>query len=253
MQYFYVRKTFSILGVSSPTPTGSFLDTTNIRVGDYFLVTGDGANNKVYLRDSNSPITNSEVSPQPEINVDKVLSILDNTEWMRTGSTAYTQQAVLSVGAAILLAIEQYNEGVTRPKPLGLSNFPETIDELKILDYSSDDTAKGHLEDYYAALSTYYATPNTANATAVNNAAENVQNYILTETDYNKLASAVLNIQLYLKQYVEDEFVSVSQAIQDYIDGLSAYTSDPNALMIKSGTSQPAAVVGKYYIWFDTN
>jgi len=333
MAYFYVRKTFTTLATANE-------NTTDIRVGDYFLVSSDNSNSGIYKRDQNTPsVISTKITSQPGVaptktvtsyavtlnsnivvgtstahgflvgdkifingatgteqvklngewtitqktddtftfsvssnfdstgslstnlgvlryGFDRVLSLLDNSEYINTGGTPpYLRFSLLSLSSAVLIAVQQYKTGATQPIPLGLSTFPVSIDELKILDYSSDGTAAGHLSAYYSALATYYSNPTITNADLVNAKAANVQNYILTETDYNKMSSAIMNIQLYLAQYMEDEFTSVTSVLNSQLGSAAEYINDVNALMVKISDTDPAVkgYGGRYYIWFDTN
>jgi hypothetical protein len=250
MAYYYVKKTYT---TNQTNITTTFNGSGTLSIGDYFLLAGQSTatENGVYLRDSLS--VNTKLATQPTISTDSIISVLDDQEWKRTATNTYTQQSALSAGAAIRLAVLNYNSGATKPVPVGTSSFPDSIDELKILDYSSDISASGHLEDYYDALKTFYTSPSASNANAVEAAAANVQNYILTETDYNKLASAVMNTQLYIKQYLEDQFTAVGDAIDAYINQSDSYVTDTNALMIKVSASDPNPdkEAARLYLWFD--
>lgn len=222
--------------------------------GDYFLLTGQStaSENGVYLRSNG---VNSKIASQPVTNTDSILSILDNQEWKRTGTNVYTKTSSLSAASAIQLAVLDYTSGATKPVPTGYSSFPEQIDLLKILDFSTEGNAKTALADYYQSLVTYYGNPSATNAESVRSKAAGVQAYILTESDYNLLAGAVMNIQLYLKQYLPDTLASFQASIQSFIDSSNEYylTEQHTYQTFVSASNPTTKTVGgadKTYLWF---
>lgn len=188
---------------------------------------------------------------------DLIISTLDNQEWYFTTTTRSVANTTLSAGSAIRAATYNYFQGATKPVPLGISSFPEQIDILKILDFSTETDGKEKLTAYYTAMANYYASPTTVNLTALDSAANDAKSYILTDEDYNKLAQSVMNTQLYLKQYLP-QISAVSQAQVDSIisNADSYYIQNAQAYTIFEGTSQPSAVTiggtNKNYMWFDT-
>jgi hypothetical protein len=249
MAYFYTKKVFANLTDA--------MSNASIYEGDFFLIAVDNTSTTgagVYKKTGTS--TYELLSTQP-ISTDSVIIILDDQEWKFFSGTTYKKQSALSAGAAIRLAVINYNSGATKPVPVGTSSFPDSIDVLKILDYSAETSAHVALKDYYTALSNFYTTPTSEKADIVQEKAIAVQNYILTETDYNKLASAVLNLQLYTKQYLEDQFVAVGDAIEAYINNSVAgyFAADKSGQLVFIGTSDPNGAgntTGRNYVWFDT-
>lgn len=186
---------------------------------------------------------------------DLILSVLDNAEYKRTATNTYTKSTTLSAASGIRAAIINATQGATKPLPLGASNFPEQIDLIKVLDYSTDTNASAALVNYYTALSNYYANPNAVNAESVRTQASAIQSYILTENDYNLLASAVMNIQLYLKQYLPSTLGAYQQTIQSFIDNSNDYYFGQTLSYATyvSPTTPPTKTIGgddKKYLWF---
>jgi hypothetical protein len=229
---------------------------SGVSIGDYFLLAGQSTSsqNGVYLREDS---VNTKLAVQPVIDVDLILSITQNQEWKRTGTNTFTLSASLSAAAGIRLAVLAYTEGATKPVPTGYSSFPEQIDILKILDYSSSTGIATSLSDYYTKLATYYSDPSVSNALDLNNAAAQIKSYVLTEQDYNLLASAVMNTQLFLKQYLPDILTAYVSAVDSFIGNqTSYYLQETNAYAIyynPDGSINPPVKdlnPPKTYFWF---
>jgi len=227
-----------------------------VSIGDYFLLTGQSTatENGVYLREDS---VNTKLAVQPVINVDLILSISQNQEWKRTDTNTFTLSATLSAAAGIRLAVLAYTEGATKPVPTGYSNFPEQIDILKILDYSSSTGIATSLSDYYTKLSAYYSDPSVSNALDLNNAASQIKSYVLTEQDYNLLAGAVMNTQLFLKQYLPDVLTAYVSAVDSFIGNQTEYyLQEPDGYAIyynEDGDVNPPVKdlnPAKTYFWF---
>jgi hypothetical protein len=246
--YFYVRR--------AETTNQNTSTYTGVAIGEYFLLTAQSTatENGVYLRENS---VNTKLADQPVIDVDLILSISQNQEWKRTDTNTFTLSATLSAAAGVRLAVLAYTEGVTKPVPTGYSNFPEQIDILKILDYSSSTGIATSLADYYTKLATYYSSPSVSNALDLNNAASQIKSYVLTEEDYNLLAGAVMNTQLYLKQYLPDILASYIGAIESFIGNQTEYyLQEPDGYAIyynEDGNVNPPVKdlnPPKTYFWF---
>jgi hypothetical protein len=212
--YYYVKRV-ETTNQNASTYTG-------VAIGEYFLLTAQSTatQNGVYLRESS---VNTKLADQPVIDVDLILSISQNQEWKRTDTNTFTLSATLSAAAGIRLAVLAYTEGATKPVPTGYSSFPEQIDILKILDYSTSTGIATSLADYYTKLSNYYTNPSISNSLDLNNAASQIKSYVLTEQDYNLLAGAVMNTQLYLKQYLPDVLAAYVSAVDSFIGNQTEY------------------------------
>jgi hypothetical protein len=190
-------------------------------------------------------------------NADLIISIQDNQEWTFATTTRSLASTTLSAGSAIRLATQAYFTGATNPVPLGISSFPEQIDVLKILDFSTEADGKEKLVAYYTAFTNYYADPSAANLALLNTAAFDAKAYILTDEDYNALAQSVMNTQLYLKQYLPQIAAVTEAQVESFVNNADQYyIQDANAYAVYESTSTPSAVtiggISKNYIWFDT-
>lgn len=91
---------------------------------------------------------------------------------------------------------------VDRPSKLGPSNFPTSIDQLKLLEYSSVPAGgqlEADLKKYYSIMSNVAGnTATQQDLTTLKDLMVRVRNYILTEDDYNLLADSIRTTQQYL-------------------------------------------------------
>ena len=207
-----------------------------------------------------APITGTAsgtVSSTIRANADLVISVLDNQEWTFITTTQSTASTTLSAGSAIRAATQAYFGGATNPVPLGISSFPEQIDVLKILDFSTEADGKEKLTAYYTAMANYYSNPSAANLALLDSAASDAKSYILTDEDYNSLAQSIMNTQLYLKQYLPQIAAVTEAQVESFVNNADDYyIQDSNAYTVYKSTTQPSSVViggtTKDYVWFDT-
>lgn len=158
---------------------------------------------------------------------------------------------------------------VDPPAQVGPSKFPATVDQLKLIEYSSVP-AGGKLEqdlrDYYTIMS----------SVASNNASEQdlvalkelmlrVRNYVLTEDDFNLMADAIRTTQSYVLASIEaadGNYELVSTVTQQYVNQLNewsewleqelaqvAVNKNLGAPIIYSETSPGPSAFG--YLWVD--
>jgi hypothetical protein len=244
-QYFYVKKVVT-------TNENELSYSSGVVTGDYVLFVGQttGTENGIYQ--INTASGNSKISTQPTAE-DFIISYSQNEEWKFVTGTTFTKSTVLGAGTAIRLAIQNYESSVTKPQPIGSSVFPEQIDTLKVIDFSTT-SAKTSLQAYHEALAAFYAAPGDTTLNNLTLATAAVQNYVLTESDYNKLASSIMNTQLYIKQYLNGSFEAISNAIDSYIIDRDDYISNYNATLIKTTSTDPnqnRTATQRHYIWYE--
>lgn len=134
---------------------------------------------------------------------------------------------------------------VDPPANIGPSKFPSSIDQLKVIEYSSIP-AGGQLEsdlhDYYSLLA------NVANNTAseqdlvkLKEIMLRVRNYVLTEDDFNLMADAVRTTQSYIKASLDaadGNYELVSSVAQQLVDQINDWSTWLEGELAKLATGQ---------------
>lgn len=153
----------------------------------------------------------------------------------------------------------------------GPSKFPTTIDQLKLIEYSSVP-AGGKLEqdlhDYYAIMANV-ASNNASeqDLVALKELMVRVRNYVLTEDDFNLMADAIRTTQSYVLASIEaadGNYELVSVVTQQYINQLNEWSKwlEDELAKIATRTSWGAPVIYSEdnpgpsafgYLWVDTS
>lgn len=157
------------------------------------------------------------------------------------------------------------------PQKLGPSQFPSSVDQLKIIEYSSVP-AGGQLENDLRQYYTLLASVASNNAsyqdlTTLKDLMVQIRNYVLTEDDYNLMADSIRTTQEYLVKSIEaadgnyELISSVAQQLVDQLNDWSVWLQGEIAtLASKKGLGAPV-VYGEVnpgpsaigYLWIDDN
>lgn len=169
-------------------------------------------------------------------------------------------------------------EPIAVPVQVGPSVFPNNIDQLKTIDYSSvpnDSILEAKLSRYYQLLSVVASNQATEeDLSELQRILLDVRNYVLTEEDFNLMADAVRTTQIYLKNAAEaniNNYKSVSVVLKDFVENMQEWTQSLNQRIDNIGTipslatgldysfgpNQPTQVPNGYensvYYWCDTS
>lgn len=179
----------------------------------------------------------------------------------------------------INLSLPQSLESIDVPVQVGPSSFPNNIDQLKTIDYSSipeDNILEQKLSRYYQLLS--IISSNNATEKEISELQRimlDVRNYVLTEEDFNLMADAVRTTQIYLKNAADanvNNYTAMTTAIKVLSDELNQWTQHLNNMIetlgqipsivsnqdYSFGPNQPTKAPDNYnpgdtYYWVDTN
>lgn len=131
------------------------------------------------------------------------------------------------------------------PANVGPSKFPSSIDQLKVIEYSSVP-AGGQLEkdlgDYYRILAN--VAQNTASEQDYVSLKElmlRVRNYVLTEDDFNLMSDAVRTTQSYVKTSIEaadGNYELISVVAEQHIDQLNEWSQWLEIELAKIGANK---------------
>jgi len=120
---------------------------------------------------------------------------------------------------------------VGRPADLGPSVFPNSVDQLKLINYSAVPAGgqiEKDLEQYYLYMSKVASnTASESDLIALKQLMVRVREYIVTEDDFNLMADSVRTTQEYLLNALQAEnrnFSVISEVAQSLADNLNAWS-----------------------------
>lgn len=106
--------------------------------------------------------------------------------------------------------------------PLSNSKFPHDLDSLKLLNWTSKPVTSKVQQDltkYYEILSKINAgTVRIEEIDSLKGLLPRIEDYVLTEKDYNTLASAVYNLELYILNYCNEDLKDKSDLLDRFLD-----------------------------------
>lgn len=159
---------------------------------------------------------------------------------------------------------------VGRPKDLGPSVFPNSVDQLKLINYSAVPAGgqiEKDLQQYYLYMSKVASnTASESDLVSLKQLMVRVREYIVTEDDFNLMADSVRTTQEYLLNALQAEnrnFSVISEVAQSLADNLNAWSTvlqeELAKLAAEGGTAGAPVIYSKMspgnsalgYLWID--
>lgn len=159
---------------------------------------------------------------------------------------------------------------VGRPKDLGPSVFPNSVDQLKLINYSAVPAGgqiEKDLQQYYLYMSKVASnTASESDLVSLKQLMVRVREYIVTEDDFNLMADSVRTTQEYLLNALQAEnrnFSVISEVAQSLADNLNAWSTvlqeELAKLAAEGGTTGAPVIYSKMnpgnsalgYLWID--
>lgn len=160
---------------------------------------------------------------------------------------------------------------IQRPVEIGPSKFPSSVDELKLIEYSSVPAGgqlEADLKQYYTILSSVASnTASQDDLVALKNLMVRVRNYVLTEDDFNLMSDSVRTTQEYLIKSMEaadGNFELVSSVAVQLVEQINEWSIWLQSEVQKLGTEKGlggAVIYGELapgpsafgYLWVNDN
>lgn len=160
---------------------------------------------------------------------------------------------------------------INPPTKMGPSQFPSSIDQLKLIEYSSVPNGgqlEKDLKDYYtlmASVASNNASPQ--DLVTLKSLMVRIRNYVLTEDDFNLMSDSIRTTQSYLKASIEAadgnfELISVvAEQLVDQINEWSLWLQEELAILATGKNLGAPVIYGEFspgpsalgYLWVNDN
>lgn len=159
---------------------------------------------------------------------------------------------------------------IGKPADLGPSVFPNSVDQLKLINYSSVPAGgqiENDLRNYYRYLAKVASnTATEQDLVSMKSLMVRIREYVVTEDDFNLMADAVRTTQEYMLNALDaesqsfDKISEVAQQLSDQLNDWSVAFQKEIAENAKEGTTGAPVVFSSMhpgtsalgYLWLDT-
>lgn len=163
---------------------------------------------------------------------------------------------------------------IPKPARIGPSVFPGSVDQLKLINYSSVPAGgqiEQDLKNYYMLLSNVASNQATEEELlSLKALMVRIREYVVTEDDFNLMADAVRTTQEYLLNAIDQEannFTAITQVASQLITEINNWTAAFEADLAAAqaagtalgapvvfSSTQPTSPAGGFgYLWIDSN